>query len=120
VFVPADHYRASLTVHAPDLGGLHDSFATVSGLYVARQDRYDPRADFVAPPPAYVLLDAELGTETTIAQQAVRFALQGSNLTNSRYRDYTSLNRYFADEPGWQVWLRMSLFFDSTKKGHGR
>ena len=67
----------------------------------------------VAPPPAYFLLGAEVGTETTIADRTIRFALQGSNLTNTRYRDYTSLMRYFADEPGVQVWLRASVTFDS-------
>jgi iron complex outermembrane receptor protein len=120
VFVPADHYRGSVTYHPPDGAGLRNSFATVSGTYVAHQRRYDPMADFIAPPPAYFLLGAELGTETTIADQTVRFALQGSNLTNSRYRDYTSLSRYFADEPGWQAWLRMSVFFDSSTKGKGK
>jgi iron complex outermembrane receptor protein len=89
----------------------------VSGSYVARQQRFDIAADFIAPPDPYFLLGAELGTQTTIGDQQVKFALQGTNLTNQRYRDYTSLMRYFADEPGWQVWLRMSLFFDSTKKG---
>lgn len=117
VFVPADHYRGSITYHPPDLGGLRKTFVTLSGTYVARQRRFDPAADFVAPPPAYFLLNAELGTETTLGGQLVRVALQGSNLTNARYRDYTSLNRYFADEPGWQAWLRMSVFFDSSMKG---
>lgn len=117
VFVPADHYRGSITYHPPDLGGAKKLYATISGSYVARQRRYDIAADFIAPPPAYFLLGAELGTETCVADQKVRIALQGTNLTNARYRDYTSLMRYFADEPGWQVWLRMSLVFDSTKKG---
>ena len=117
VFVPADHYRGSVTVHPPDIGSLHKNFATITGTYVAQQHHYDLAADFIAPPPAYFLLGAEVGTETCIADQKVRIAIQGLNLANARYRDYTSLMRYFADEPGWQVWLRMSLFFDSTKKG---
>jgi iron complex outermembrane recepter protein len=118
VFVPADHYRGSVTYHPPDAGGFRKSFATVAGTFVARQHRYDPAADFIAPPPAYWLLGAELGAETRMANQTVRIALQGSNLTNARFRDYTSLMRYFADEPGWQVLLRISVFLDSTKKGH--
>lgn len=116
VFVPADRVRGSFTYHAPDLGSLRKSFATVTATYVTEQKRYDPNADFITPPPAYFLLGAELGTETTLADQSVRIALQGANLTNARYRDYTSLNRYFADEPGLQVWLRMSVFFDSAGK----
>jgi iron complex outermembrane receptor protein len=120
VFVPADRYRGSVTYHPPDVGGLRTSFVSLSGTYVTRQRRHDPMADFIAPPPAYFLLGAEIGTEMSIANQNVRFALQGSNLTNSRYRDYTSLRRYFADEPGWQMWLRMSVFFDSSMKGKGK
>jgi iron complex outermembrane receptor protein len=120
VFVPADHYRGSVTYHAPDVGSFRNSFATVTGTYTARQRRFDIAADFIEPPPAYFLLGAELGTETSVAKQKVRIALQGSNLTNARYRDYTSLMRYFADEPGWQVWLRMSLFFDSANRSKGK
>jgi iron complex outermembrane receptor protein len=118
VFVPADRYRGSLTVNLPDAGGFRKTSATVSGAYVARQRRYDPVADFIPPPAAYFLLGAELGTETRIADQRVRLAVQGSNLTNARFRDYTSLMRYFADEPGWQVLLRISMFLDSSKKGN--
>lgn len=120
VFVPADRYRGSITYRAPDVGSFRNSFATLSGTYVARQRRSDIAADFIEPPPAYFLLGAEFGTETSIAKQKVRIALQGSNLTNARYRDYTSLMRYFADEPGWQVWLRMSLFFDSSNRSKGK
>jgi iron complex outermembrane receptor protein len=117
VFVPADHYRGSLTVHAPAVGGFTDISAAATGTYVARQTRSDPAADFIPPPAAYFLLGAELSAETHIADQRVHVALQGTNLTNARYRDYTSLMRYFADGPGWQVWFRTSVFFDSTKKG---
>lgn len=119
VFVPADHYRGSVTYHPPDVGPLRNSFVTVSGAYTARQRRFDLAADFIAPPPAYFLLGAEVGTETTIGDNIARIALQGSNLTNARYRDYTSLMRYFADEPGWQGWLRMSVYFDSTHPSKG-
>ncbi len=114
--VPADRYRASATYRLPDLGVLKKTSATLSGMYVAKQHRYDPRADFIPPPGAYFLVGAEVGTETTLAKQAVRIAMQGSNLTNARYRDYTSLARYFADEPGWQLWLRMSFFFDTHRR----
>ncbi|MCW5807863.1 MAG: TonB-dependent receptor [Deltaproteobacteria bacterium] len=110
VFIPADRVRGQVTYRAGKTS------ATVSGAYVARQRRFDAIADFVPPPPAYFLLGAEVTTETKMAGQTVRFALEGRNLTNARYRDYTSLMRYFADEPGWQAWLRMSVFFD-TKKG---
>ncbi|MBA2544315.1 MAG: TonB-dependent receptor [Deltaproteobacteria bacterium] len=114
VFVPPDRYRGSITVRPPDRWrSPRKGFATLSGTYVTRQKRFDLAADFVEPPPAYFLLGGELGFETCFGHQTARFALQGSNLSNARYRDYTSLMRYFADEPGWQAWLRMTVVFDS-------
>jgi iron complex outermembrane recepter protein len=115
VLVPSDRYRGSLTYRPPDVWPLAKSSATVTASYVTRQRRFDPLADFAPPPGAYVLVGAELATETCVADQTVKIALQGANLTNRRYRDYTSLLRYFADEPGWQLWLRVSVFFDSEK-----
>jgi len=115
VFIPSDRYRASLTYRPPETRALRKSYATVTGTYVTKQRRFDINADFAAPPPAYFLLDAELGTETCLGHHDLRLALAGQNLTNARYRDYTSLLRYFADEPGWAVMLRASVFFDSKK-----
>ena len=94
--------------------GLRKTALTMTGTYVAKQRRYDINADFAEPPPGYFTLDAELSTETCFGYHDLRLALVGQNLTNARYRDYTSLLRYFADEPGWSVMLRASLFFDSN------
>lgn len=115
VFVPPDRYRGSVTVRPPDGLGLRNSFVSFDTTYVTRQRRFDLAADFDDPPGAYVVIGAELGTETTLGGQTLKIALHGANLANARYRDYTSLLRYFADEPGWQVWLRTSIFFDSSK-----
>lgn len=116
VLVPADHVRGSITVRPPDRWPLSNSYATVSGSYVARKRGYDAAADFIPPPPGYFLLGAELGTETCTLGHTVKLALQGANLTNARYRDYTSLMRYFADEPGLQVWLRATVLFGTEAK----
>jgi iron complex outermembrane receptor protein len=108
VLVPPDRVRGSVTYRAPRLGGLRHGFASLSLDYTRRQDRFDLAADFAPPPPSYALLGAELGGEVAVAGQPVTVALQGANLTNARHRDYTSLLRYFADQPGWQLMLRLS------------
>jgi iron complex outermembrane receptor protein len=118
VFIPSDRVRGALTYRPPETRALRKNYVSLSGTYVTQQRRFDINADFAAPPPAYFLLDAELGTETCLGHHDLRLALSGQNLTNARYRDYTSLLRYFADEPGWAVWLRASVFFDS-KNGKG-
>jgi iron complex outermembrane recepter protein len=112
VFVPPDRLRGSITFRLPSLWGLRKTFASVSGTYTRRQDRFDLAADFSRPPGAYFLLGAEAGTEARVGEQTVKFALQGTNLLDVRYRDYTSLLRYFADQPGWQLLARFSVDFD--------
>jgi iron complex outermembrane receptor protein len=115
VFVPPDRVRGSVTYRLSSLGGLGPSFATVSGTFVARQRRFDLAADFAPPPDPYFLLGAELGTEMRVGDQKVRFALQGSNLLDARYRDYTSLLRYFADQTGWQLLARLTVEFATSE-----
>lgn len=113
VFIPPDRLRGEVTYKPPALGPLTESFVSLSGTYTRRQRDYDLAADFAAPPKGYFLLGAEVGTQTKLAGQTVKLALQGQNLTNQRYRDYTSLLRYFADQPGLQLMLRLSLFSSS-------
>ncbi|MGE0400291.1 MAG: TonB-dependent receptor [Kofleriaceae bacterium] len=115
VFVPPDRARGSVTYRRSTLWGARNPYLSVAGTYVTRQRRFDVSADLSAPPPAYATLDAELGFESCVCEHALRFALQGTNLTNTRYRDYTSLLRYFADQPGWQLLFRMSFHFSSPK-----
>ena len=103
VFVPADRAQGSVTVKQ------WNSFATVTGTAVRQQTRYDLAADFAKPPDGFFLLGAEVGTEIPWNEQRINIALQGTNLTNTRYREYTSLLRYFADQPGLQVMLRASM-----------
>lgn len=109
VFVPPDRVRVAATHTRENVLGLPNASASIAGTYVARQDRFDINADLAPPPDSYFLLDAELGAETRIADQNVKIALQGTNLLNRRYRDYTSLLRYFADQPGWRLMLRLSF-----------
>ncbi len=115
VFVPPDRVRGELTVTLPDVWAFRKTVASLNGTYVTRQTRFDLAADLAAPPKAYLELGGEVGTQFRAGDQIVKLALQGKNLTSARHRDYTSLLRYFADEPSLQVWLRMSVFFDSTR-----
>ncbi len=116
VFVPPDRAHGTATIRRDRLFGLGPSFVALDGTLVRRQDRFDLAADFAEPPPSYFLLGAEAGTEVQIRDQRIRISVAGSNLTNARYRDYTSLLRYFADQPGVQLMLRLSVRFDSRTK----
>lgn len=109
--VPTDHYDLGVTYEWPDLGISEDGHIGVKGSFVDRQRRFDEDADFAPPPPGYFTLGADAGIAVPIGEQRMTFSLTGRNLTNARYRDYTSLLRYYANEPGWDVMLRVSLDF---------
>jgi iron complex outermembrane receptor protein len=113
VFVPPLRARAELTYKPPAFWGLHDAFLSVNGTFVGKQHRYDIAADFAVPPDAYLLLGAEAGASIHAGDRTLKVAISGQNLTNARYRDYTSLLRYFADQPGWQLLVRASVSFSS-------
>ena len=75
-----------------------------------RQRWVDPEADIAPPPPGYALLGASI--ETTLALTIpLRIGIQGTNLLNTSYRDYTSLLRYYADQPGWDLRVRVGTNF---------
>lgn len=111
-FVPADRYWLAGRYYFPDTRVSGRGFVELNTTIVARQRRYPPDVDFAAPPPAYALLGAGAGVEFMSERRLFRLSLIGTNLLNTRYRDYTSLLRYFADEAGWGLQLRFSVDFD--------
>ena len=115
-FIPADRYRLGLRYHLPSRSPRFRSHLGIQGNLVDRQRQADVTVDFMEVPPAYFLLGAEAGVAMRLRHRMLRFALTGSNLTNTRYREYTSLMRYFADEPGWDLRLRVSLDFDFSHR----
>ncbi|MCA9696047.1 MAG: TonB-dependent receptor, partial [Myxococcales bacterium] len=110
--LPADRYALTGRYFLPDTRVSARAYLELGGTVVARQTRYQVDLDFAPPPPAYVLLGAGAGVELLTGDQILRLSLSGTNLLNMRYRDYNSLLRYFADEPGWGLQLRVAVDFD--------
>jgi iron complex outermembrane receptor protein len=84
-------------------------------VYTARQHRVRSDADYVDAPAAYTLLqtDVYLTIKTHSKQLQLNAGVQ--NLLNTSYRDYMNRNRYFADELGRNVHLRLSIPFSFGK-----
>lgn len=111
--LPADRYALNGRYFLPDTEVSARAYLELGGTIVDRQRHYVAGLDFAPPPPAYVLLGAGAGVEFPTQGELVRLSLVGTNLLNMRYRDYNSLLRYFADEPGWGLQLRVSVEFDA-------
>ncbi len=117
-FIPADRYRLSGRYLWPDTRVSQEGSVGLEATFVDRVRQFDGAVDFADPPPGYVLLGGSAEVEFPVAPHVFRLGLRGGNLTNTRYREYTSLLRYFADEPGWMVQLRFSVEFD-VDRGRG-
>ncbi len=99
-----------------------DCFVGIDLKYVFEQTRI-PRdfdsIDHPRPPKAYFLLDASVGSKLTFGDQPIYVSLAVTNLLNTRYRDYMDVFRYFIDQPGTNVVLRVRMpleFIDHKKK----
>lgn len=110
-FIPPDRYGLALRYLWPAAGRTHGGFVGLDSTFVARQRIFDPEVDFADPPAGYVLLGAAAGIIVEAPGARVHINAAGHNLLNQRYRDYTSLLRYFADAPGWGVQLRVGVEF---------
>lgn len=107
--VPSDKVRGTAKYTYGDESTPEKFWLSIAGTQSFKQNRFDSRADLAPAPDGYFLLDGELGGETTIDGQRMKLSLHLNNILNNRYREYTSLMRYFADQPGLQMMLRLSL-----------
>jgi iron complex outermembrane receptor protein len=111
--MPADRLRFSTHWHLPDWGRLANTFFELNGTLVKRQTRFPQNADYADPPPGYSLLEINFGTEFKFSGQPLRLNLSAQNITNKTYRDYLSRFRYFTDDPGRNVVMRLQIPFGS-------
>jgi iron complex outermembrane receptor protein len=110
VLVPPDRARVAVRLQ-PRIRRIEQPFLEANGQWVAAQTRVDPADDLAPAPPAYALLGAGLGARFAVGARTASFGLEAWNLLDVAYRDYTSLLRYSADEPGREVRLRLGFEF---------
>ncbi|MBC5775797.1 TonB-dependent receptor [Pontibacter sp. KCTC 32443] len=110
--IPADRINADLEYELGDLAKTNftNSFVSVGGLMVARQNRSDKQTDpWMDAPEGYFLLQAEAGTTLKFGRQPVEVSVSGNNLLNSVYRDYQNRLRFFASETARMLLIRIKL-----------
>ena len=111
VGTPADRARVSLVGRPEGTARMQDARLAVFADIVGRQTRTDPRLEFAAPPEGYLLLGASADAVVPTRTAELSVGLSAHNLTNVAYRDYNSLLRFFADQPGRDLRLRVGATF---------
>ncbi|WP_139924818.1 TonB-dependent receptor [Hymenobacter sp. DG01] len=120
-FMPADRAELSVRYAVPErpAARLTGRYVQLGSYAVARQTRVPAdyaAKDYALPPAGYVLLGLEAGATVHWGRLPLTISLAGSNLLNQRYRDYLNRYRYFADEMGRNVTLRVQVPFELSRR----
>lgn len=121
ILMPADRLSLGTRYTHPLGRRVSNGFIGINGRYVFRQQRIPSifdEIDYPRPPAAYFVLDAEAGATVHLGRQPVFASVAVNNALNARYRDYLDAFRYFLDQPGTNVALRLRIPFNFDSKNN--
>lgn len=72
-------------------------------------DEKDGPQDYKRPPAGYALLHADFSTTVKLGKMPLTIAINGRNLLNTSYREYLNAFRYFTDEMGRNIGIRLKV-----------
>ncbi|HLT24239.1 MAG TPA: TonB-dependent receptor, partial [Ignavibacteria bacterium] len=105
--IPADRFENTLTLKTGDISIFKDVSFSVSSLNVLKQTRVPANTDYVPPPDGYMLFNSDIEFTIPVGKQELRFGLSVDNIFDTSYRDYLNRFRYYTDDPGRNITLRL-------------
>ena len=112
VMMPADRISGELSYSGKDLGSLHNWKVRTEVAHVFEQKRAEALEDYVAPPKGYTLVGASIEGDLLIHASTIGWSVEIENALNTAYRDYLNRFRYFADDMGRNITLRIKIPFN--------
>lgn len=125
IFIPPALFDNSLTFNFLNVKAVEGLHVTVGAPFTLKQFRaprtVHPEAiaedtsnkvfDLAPAPDGFVLLNASVGCDIPLGEKRLSITLSGENLLNKSYRNYMNRLRYFADDTGRNIILRLSYNF---------
>lgn len=129
VFIPANKLEINLKYQFKDFGNIKQPYIAMQWQYVAKQNNTPQKTivdaknqgvifnnlantgDYLPPPPAYQLIGISTGLDLSINKNILSINLVVNNLLNTKYRDYLNRFRYYADEVGRNISLKIKYSF---------
>ncbi len=99
VNIPANRFEYNVTYRWM----ADKQYVNVGLVQVSQQTRVEPGSDYAQPPKGYVLVHANWGISLTKFDVGIRI----SNALNTAYRDYLNRFRYYTDDQGRNISLRV-------------
>lgn len=113
IWMPSNRINNELTYTFRDGKKMTDSYLSLELQDVMRQTQVpsekNGKQDYKAPPPSYHLLHLNASTTIHIRKQPLTLSLTGRNLLNTVYREYLNSMRYFTDEMGRNIGIRVKI-----------
>ncbi len=124
--MPADRYETELQYLFADGKKWKQSVVKAGFQHVSKQKRVPPtgnievkdqqgnismQSDYIAPPDAYTLFNAEVSTSRSFRKQPVEVVVSATNIFNTSYRDYMNSFRYFSLDRGRNISLKIKVPF---------
>ncbi len=111
IMMPSDRYQVSAGYNFKAIKKLTDMYISVSSLYVTKQWRVPVGQDYAPPPEAYMLLTIEGGIALKLKNQKINISVGVNNLLNTSYREYLNRFRYYADDIGRNISVKLKVPF---------
>ncbi len=115
ILMPANRLSNEITYSFKQATGSKITGAYIGAemMYVMQQKNVPGNAieeqDYKAPPSAYTLISLNASATTSIYKTPVTFSVGVRNLLDTAYRDYLNSMRYFTDEMGRNISLRLKI-----------
>lgn len=118
ILMPANRMSHELTYNFKETKRYRDTYLSVEWMAVERQKRTPDDAngkqDYKEPPAGYQLLHLQAATTIRVGKAPVTVGLGVRNLLNTAYRDYLNAMRYFTDEMGRNISVRIKVPISSN------
>lgn len=113
ILVPSDRLTNEVTYNFNNHGKLKETYLSLELATVFKQTRVpsdkNGKQDYKAPTDGYNLLNLNASTKINIGKTPVTFSIGGRNLLNKSYREYLNSFRYFTDDIGRNISLRIKV-----------
>ncbi len=109
IMIPADRFESGLTYSFTGGKHFHAPSIQVSGVATRSQNRFPTGVDYLDPPKAWAIVNAEVNGELVFGDFQMNLGIGGYNLGNARYRSYMNRFRYYANEVGRNYSIRIRI-----------
>lgn len=121
ILMPADRWTNTVRYHLKDRGRFsHTAVAAEATTVFAPRvpsDRYG-KVDYKPPPGPYTLIGLNASATVELLHASFNIGLGVRNLLNTVYRDYLNSFRYYTDEMGTNIELRLGVSIEKLLYNH--